>query len=134
MSDTNDGSKWWREAAYLARYAGSGILNTLVGFFVIFSAMAVGVSPLCSNIFGYFVGFILGFVVSKKFVFRSNGHFVAESIRYLFSFIISFFLNFFVLYVSLNYFLMHAVISQVMAAISYTFLMYVMTRLYVFRP
>lgn len=72
---------WWKEAAYLARYAGSGVINTIVNFIIIFSAMAFGFSLMVLNVVGYIVGFILGFVLSKIFIFRSNGHFVVESIR-----------------------------------------------------
>ena len=108
------------------------MVNTIVGFIVIFSAMALGFSPVVSNITGYAVGFILGFVLSKKFVFRSNGHFVTESIRYLIAFIISFLFNLLVLRVALTYLNLHAVTSQIAAAVSYTILMYIMIRLFVF--
>ena len=125
-------SDWHREAKYLTRYAGSGVVNTIAGFIVIFSAMASGFSPLVSNIAGYAVGFILGFVLSKKFVFRSNGHFVGESVRYLVAFLISFFFNLLVLHFALTFLNLHVVVSQVSAAGSYTLLMYLMTRLLVF--
>jgi putative flippase GtrA len=125
-------SKWRSESVLLTRYLGSGALNTIVGFSVILVLMAWGMSPLLANISGYFVGFVLGFVVSKKFVFRSNGHFVAESVRYLVAFIISFLFNLLVLRLTLNYMNFHVVTSQVAAASSYTLLMYILTRLFVF--
>jgi putative flippase GtrA len=125
-------SDCWNEAGYISRYTGSGVINTIVGFIVIFSAMAVGFSPMISNIAGYAVGFILGFVLSKKFVFRSNGHFVMESIRYLIAFVVSFLFNLLVLRISLTYFQLHAIPSQIVAAVCYTLLMYILTRIFVF--
>jgi len=125
-------SDWWKEVAYLIRHAGSGVLNTIVGFIVIFSAMALGFPPMVSNVAGYAVGFTLGFVLSKKFVFRSNGHFVAEGVRYFVAFVISFLFNLLVLYVALIYLKFHAVTSQVAAAVSYTMIMYILIRLFVF--
>ncbi len=122
----------WKEIDYLTRYAGSGVVNTLVGFAVIFSAMALGISPVISNIAGYAVGFILGFVLSKKFVFRSDGHFVTESVRYLIAFALSFLFNLLVLRFALLYLHLHAMVSQVLSAVSYTLLMYLLTRLFVF--
>ena len=127
-------SNCWKEATYITRFAGSGIINTIIGFVVIFSAMALGFSPMVSNVTGYAVGFMLGFVLSKRFVFRSNGHLVTESIRYLAAFLISFLFNLLVLHLALVYLNYHAVVSQVAAAISYTLLMYTLTRLYVFNP
>ncbi len=123
---------WWKEAKCLTRYAGSGLINTLAGFAVIFSAMALGFSPVVANVAGYALGFTLGFVLSKKFVFRSNGHFVAESIRYLAAFIISFLFNLLVLRFALLYANFPAAASQVVAAVAYTLLMYLLTRLFVF--
>lgn len=120
-----------KETDYITRYAGSGVVNTLVGFAVIFSAMFLGFSPVISNVAGYAVGFALGFVLSKKFVFRSEGHFVAESVRYLFVFIIAFLCNLMVLRLALNY--IPAVASQIVAAMTYTFIMYLLARLFVFK-
>ncbi len=130
--NTESTFNWRREAGYLSRYAGSGVINTIVGFGVIFIAMSVGFSPMVSNIIGYAVGFTLGFVISKKFVFRSNGHVVPESIRYLLAFGISFASNLLVLRVALTYFNLHVVISQLAAAMSYTLIMYLITRHFVF--
>ncbi len=132
MKKNNLASHFWNESAYVARYSGSGIVNTILGFFVIFSAMALGVSPVVSNIAGYTVGFVSGFVLSKKFVFRSDGHFVEEGIRYLTAFITAFLFNLLVLYLSLAYLKFHAVTAQIIAAVSYTLLMYLLTRLFVF--
>lgn len=125
-------SNWWREAIYFIRYSGAGLINTIVGFIVILSAMALSFSPIISNFAGYAVGFTLGFVLSKKFVFRSNDRFVAESIRYLLAFVISFLMNLLVLQLALNNLNFNALASQVVAAISYTLLMYVLTRFFVF--
>ncbi|MFN2355896.1 MAG: GtrA family protein, partial [Desulfopila sp.] len=132
MEKNNFASHFRNEAAYIARYSGSGVVNTIFGFFVIFIAMALGVPPVISNIVGYTVGFTSGFVLSKKFVFRSSGHFVGESIRYLVAFIVSFLFNLFVLYIALTYLEIHAVVSQIVAAVSYATLMYILTRIYVF--
>jgi len=132
MKKNNLAVHFWNEAAYIARYSGSGVVNTILGFVVIFSAMALGFSPVVSNVAGYAVGFTSGFVLSKKFVFRSSGHFVAESVRYVIAFVISFLFNLLVLHLALTYFDLHAVISQIVAAVSYTMLMYILTRVYVF--
>jgi len=123
-------SRWRNEAALLGRYAGSGALNTLAGFAVIFALMALGFSPYTANIGGYLVGFVLGFVVSKKFVFRSNGHFVGESMRYLLAFLICFGLNLIALKLALK--LTNAFAAQAIAALVYTATMFLLTRCFVF--
>lgn len=125
-------SGWKIESVRISRYVGSGLVNTLVGLVVIFVAMAIGFSPMFSNITGYAVGFVLGFVLSKKFIFRSDGHYFNESVRYLFSFVISFCINLMVLQFLLNHF-NNLVFSQLVAAGSYSLVMYLLTRFFVFR-
>lgn len=122
-----------QEATYVGKYAGSGIVNTLVGFAFIFSAMGLGLSPFVANCIGYAVGFFLGFILTKKWVFRSQGHIVFENIRYLIAFLISFLLNLFVLHICINVLMSHPVLAQIVAASSYTSLMFLLTRFFVFR-
>ncbi|MBI3223145.1 MAG: GtrA family protein [Nitrosomonadales bacterium] len=127
-------SRWRRESAQLTRCAGSGALNTVAGFAVIFLLMGLGASPFVANIGGYLVGFILGFVVSKKFVFRSEGHFIAESLRYLAAFLICFLLNLLALQIALSALQLNGILAQLFAAAVYTLTMYLMSRWFVFSP
>ena len=120
------------EFNYLLKFASTGVLNTLVGFAVIFTAMNLGVSPLVSNIAGYATGFTLGFLLSKKFVFRSQGHFLKESLRYLLAFILAFLLNVVTLQCYIYWYPLQAVQGQLIAAVVYTGLMYLLVRFYVF--
>jgi len=126
-------SKWRTETAYLGRYAGSGVLNTLAGFSVIFILMAFKVPPILANIGGYLFGLVLGFFLSKKLVFRSEGHISSESIRYLAAFLASFIMNLIVLQFALGVFHWEAIFAQLLAAATYTIMMYLLSRLLVFR-
>ncbi|MDD2720667.1 MAG: GtrA family protein [Gallionella sp.] len=125
-------SRWKSESAYLGRYAGSGALNTVAGFAVIFALTGLSFSPYLANVGGYLTGFVLGFVVSRKFVFRSNGHFVAESVRYLLAFLCCFALNLAALKFALDWLQMAALLAQLFAAVVYTGAMYALTRWFVF--
>lgn len=125
---------WRSESAYLGRYAGSGVLNTLAGFSVIFLLMALGVSPLLANIGGYLSGLMLGFLLSKKFVFRSEGHVTSEGVRYLAAFASCFALNLLVLEFALDKLHWNAALAQLLAAATYTVLMYLLSRWLVFTP
>ena len=124
--------KWLSECSQLSRYLGSGLFNTIVGFSVIFLLTSLGFSPYLANICGYIVGFILGFLVAKNFVFYSNGHFFGESMRYLMAFIFSFLLNFLVLTIAIKEFQIGALFAQILAAIAYTICMFILSRRFVF--
>ena len=126
-------SDWRNELGYLSRYAGSGVLNTLVGFVVIFLLMGLGISPTLSNVGGYLVGLILGFFVAKKIVFRSEGHVSTEGVRYFAAFLISFIMNLLVLQMALLALHWNAIFAQLLAAATYTIIMYLLSRWLVFK-
>ena len=122
----------FKEMTYLVRYAGNGIINTIIGFIIIFTAMEIGFSPILSNILGYISGLIIGFLVSKKIIFKSDGSFVVESIMYLCSFTVAFSLNLVALYLMINIGKWRDVPSQFFAGIIYSVVMYSLSRLLVF--
>ncbi|MBI1175180.1 MAG: hypothetical protein GC139_07940 [Sideroxydans sp.] len=126
-------SSWGNEAAYIRRYLGSGALNTVAGFAVIFLLTWIGASPYAANVGGYLVGLLLGFFISKKLVFRSAGHFTTEGLSYLAAFLCCFALNLVVLRFALDRLGWHALAAQLLAAASYTGVMYLLTRHVVFR-
>ncbi|MDZ4201176.1 MAG: GtrA family protein [Gallionella sp.] len=127
-------SRWQSESAYLARYASSGALNTIAGFAVIFLLMWMGTSPFIANICGYLVGLVLGFFVSRKFVFRSEGHFTSEGLRYFAAFLFCFALNLLVLDLALGRLYWNPNLAQLAAAVTYTASMYLLSRRLVFSP
>ena len=132
-SERNILSKF-KKTARLVRYTWGGLITTIIGFLVIFTSMKFGLSPFVSNAVGYGVGLILSFMISKNFVFKSDGHLVIESIRYLTAFVISFLVNLFVLHTSLINFMLPMLASQILAALSYTLLMYLFMCVFVFNP
>lgn len=123
-----------RESTYLARYAGSGALNTAAGFSVIFLLTALGASPFTANAAGYLVGLVLGFVVTRKFVFVSQGHVTSEAVRYLTAFLFCFVLNLLTLGLALKSLQWPAIPAQLLAAAVYTASMYLLSRYLVFTP
>jgi putative flippase GtrA len=111
---------------------GSGVANTVAGFAVIFTLTASGIAPVTANACGYAVGLMLGFVLSRNFVFRSNGHLVTDSVRYLAAFLVSFLINLAVLKFALNGLHLNELFAQVLATVAYTISMYGLARHIVF--
>ena len=119
------------ESAYLGKYLGTGVVNTIIGFAVILLLMWHGAPPVWANVGGYAVGLLLGFVFSKRLVLRSMGHWSAEGLRYLLAFGFCFLLNLVVLDRALHAFPAHEAVAQIPASISYTVTMYALLRLFV---
>lgn len=127
-------SRWRVESGYLGRYIGSGALNTVVGFSIIFGLTAAGASPYLANIAGYSVGLVMGFWAAKAFVFRSTGAISREGWRYLLAFGISWLLNLLILKWGINTAGLQPMTAQVAAASGYSLIMFLLGRYHVFSP
>jgi putative flippase GtrA len=116
------------------KYGLAGAANTIVGLGVILALTAAGVTPTLANALGFAVGLLLAFTLSRRFVFRSDGHVRDEVVRFLFFFAISYGVNLVVLNVAIEVMAVHKLIAQVVANASYTVTMFVFSRVFVFRP
>ena len=120
----------------LIKYLLVGILNTIVGFGLIFLLMWHGFSPEISNIIGYGVGICFSFVMNKVFTFKSKQASkkanLAEFIKFISSMLIAWGLNFITLKICLN-FGVNAYISQIISGGIYTITGYLLSKIWVFK-
>lgn len=121
-----------RELAYVLRYSVSGILNTVLGFAVIYFFMVLGFSPVYSNAAGYALGFVVSFLLSKKFVFRAAGRWSVDALLYAFSFVVAFLCNILTLTVLIDFSLVNPYVAQIFAACVFTGIMFLLGRFFVF--
>lgn len=124
-------SRLKHEAGILSRYSLSGALNTVAGFSTIFALTALGFQPYAANAAGYLVGLILGFFVSRRFVFRHEGRMSSQGIRYLMAFGVCFAINLLVLRFSLQAGV-HEMLAQAISTAVYIVAMFLALRLFVF--
>lgn len=121
-----------RLSVLLAKYSVAGLVNTLVGYAVIFGCMAWGLGPVVSNVLGYCVGFVTSFLQSRHWVFRSKGGVVDEGLRFIPAFLVAFAVNFLVLQgllkVGINPYL-----AQLGACVAFVVVGFVLNYLFVFR-
>jgi len=87
-----------RLSLLLVKYSTAGVVNTLIGYAVIFGCMASGLDPKVSNVLGYGVGFVSSFVQSRYWVFRSRGGVVDDGLRFIPAFLVAFGVNLLVLH------------------------------------
>ena len=66
------------------KYCMVGVLNTMVCLGTIFICKSLfGVNPYVSNALGYMVGVLNSFLWNRRWVFRSNGRYSREAIRFM---------------------------------------------------
>ena len=81
-------------ALQLSLYGLVGAANTLVGFGVIAALdVGLGASPITANALGYAAGMLCGFLLNRRFVFRSDARMRAVGPKYLAAVMLGFALN-----------------------------------------
>lgn len=123
----------------LARFGLVGLANTVVGFAVIMILeFGLRLDPALANTGGYAVGLVLGFVLNRGFVFRSDAGGPAVALRYLAAFLAAFLVNQAVragVHAMLGDAAPMRVAAQLAGMVSYTGLMFLFCRYWVFtRP
>jgi putative flippase GtrA len=123
--------------ALLSRFGAVGLLNTAISLAVIMGLEeGLGTNPQLANACGYAVGICSGFVLSRRFVFRSGSSSRATAPRYLVTVLAGFCLNQAVLaeaHVVLGAGTLNHLVAQVCAMGSYTVSVFLACRLWVFR-
>jgi putative flippase GtrA len=126
---------WLKNRAWsqqLGRFAGVGILNSVLGYGVIFAAMACGLSPYVSNALGYFVGWLFSYGLNRHWVFSAARPGWGSMLRYAVSFALAYGVNFLVLHGCLRAG-WPGVVAQVVAGAAYFLVMFSVSKLWVFK-
>ena len=120
----------------LVKYLLVGVLNTIVGFGLIFLLMYFGYSPELANIIGYAVGICFSFVMNKIFTFKSKQTSktanLKEFAKFVSSMLIAWSLNFITLKICLKMGV-NAYLAQLISGGIYTITGYLLSKIWVFK-
>lgn len=117
----------------LLKFAMVGVLNTALGYAVIFGCMyLLGLGAVVSNVLGYAVGLVVSYSLNRSFTFRSSGARRAEMIRFVAIFLLAYLANLGVLVLLIRRFGWHEGVAQVIAGVVYFGLSFVFNKYYVF--
>ena len=109
-----------------------GVLNTLVGFSIIFLLVYYNIDNYVANFTGYFIGLIVSFLLHRNFTFRSKTKKLQHQIIFfIIFFIIAYLVNIFILSISLEYY--DKYIAQFLAICGYTITNYILNKLITFK-
>lgn len=110
-----------------------GVVNSVIGYVVIFSLVFFGLLPEFANLTGYCVGFFLSYLLNKKYNFKITYPHRQELPRFLISMIAAYLVNLFVLMVSYRYCGVNIYIAQIIAGVFYVLVGYLMSKYFVFK-
>jgi len=116
-----------------SRFLVVGVLNTLLGYAVIFACMyGAGLSPEASNVAGYAVGLVLSYFLNKFYTFESASKSHKEIVRFLAVFGLAYGANFIALQVLIYQMDVYKGLSQILAGIIYIVTSFLLNKYYVF--
>lgn len=111
-----------------------GVLNTFVGFGIIFALTFLGILPELANFLGYCMGIICSFFLNNKITFAKNNVKKSQGLlKFSFSMGVAYLLNLLVLFLSYRFFGLNVYFSQILAGVSYTLCGFVLSKSFVWR-
>lgn len=116
----------------LAKYLLVGVLNTAVGFGLIFTLMFLGFSPLLANALGYAFGIVFSYFLNSIFTFKAKKKSLSGLVKFILAMGLAWLVNAGVLELALSL-KMNPYLAQVLAGLSYTASGYLLSKFVVFR-
>lgn len=117
----------------LGRFGIVGALRTIIGLLIIFIPYNFfGINYLLCNIVAYIVGLLIGFILHKRWVFKSIGDWKEETFPYLATFAIAFIINMLLLVLFAEIIIINKNISQIIALFGFTSTSYLLNKFWTF--
>jgi putative flippase GtrA len=112
-------------------YSTVGIVNTLLGFGIIFTLMYAGVSAISSNAIGYTIGAFVSYGLNSHYTFKTTKHSTQRMFIFFAVLGMAYILNLITLLLLLP--LLNAYLAQILSAIVYTVSAFVLAKYIVFK-
>ncbi len=110
-----------------------GVANTSVGLFIIYAAKwLVGLNDVVANMVGYSCGFVLSFLLNKRWSFRHTGSVGPALFRFILVVLVAYLLNLSVTMLAINKFGINSYLAQALGILPYTIATYLGSRHFAF--
>lgn len=117
----------------LMRFAAVGVVNTGLGYAVIFACMyLLGLGAVLSNVLGYAVGLVVSYILNRTYTFRSAAAAQGEILRFISIFLLAYLANLAALMLLIHRIGMHEGGAQLLAGVVYFGLSFILNKYYVF--
>lgn len=119
----------------LARFAVVGLANTFIGLTVIFACKGLlGMGDVSSNLLGYGVAVMLGFVLNKRWTFEHAGEPASAFARYLLVLALAYAANLAATLYAIDVLQLNSYVAQAAGIVPYALTGYLGGRWFAFAP
>lgn len=114
------------------KYGIVGIINTLVGYSIMFGLTFLQVIPEIANLCSYGLAFLLSYILNKNFTFHKKGAHKKHFSRFLIASGIAYIANLITLIICHRIFLWNEYIALIIASIVYVIVGYILHKVWTF--
>lgn len=114
-------------------YAFVGVINTAVGYGIMYILLFFHVMPELANAIGYVIGFLNSYILNKKLTFKSKNSHKKDFFRFLMAMLIAYIANLIVLILAHRVFGISEYISIIISGIVYTIVGYLVSKFWAFK-
>ncbi len=122
-----------RKDSKFIRYLIVGIINTIIGYGIIFTLMTIHIIPEVANIIGYIIGIIISYILNKIYTFKTNNKSKKEFIKFALCMICAYAINLAIFVILHRYFNIDKYIATIIAGIFYTLSGYIFSKYFAFK-
>ena len=117
----------------IARYALTGIANTLFGYGVIVAGLLAGMTDYAANALGYAAGFVLSFALNRRFTYRvTSDPVTGQALRFCLAAALAYGANLAVLTLCIAWLGEQNPLAHMPGMIAYSGLLFVLSTVFVF--
>lgn len=113
-------------------YSFIGLINTFIGYFIIFYLTYLNLLPEIANLLGYLTGFVLSYILNKKYNFKSKENYKKDLTKFFFSMSIAYMINLLVLIILFRFLEINIYLSQIISGIVYLCSGFILSYFYTF--
>jgi len=120
-------------AIFLNKALITGVINSLIGYAIIFTLIFLGMEPMSANFSGYCGGLVIAFKLNKYWVINNRAKDSAHVWRFIFAFAISYSISLMLLYIFIYIMNIDKYWAQLLSGAAYFVVFLSFNRLYVFK-
>ncbi len=122
-------------ARELTKFLSVGVVNTLVGLFIIYLAKgAFNADDIVANALGYSLGMLVSFTLNSRWTFSYQGAHLPALAKFVLVGLASYSMNLLTVVTAIHYFGLNGYVAQALGIPPYTLTSYLANKYYTFRP
>lgn len=115
------------------RYGLIGVVNTTIGYGLIFLLFYLDIIPEVANFIGYLVGIFVSYFLNRKFNFKNNDSHKKNLPKFIIAMVVAYLISLAFLSISYRMLVVNLYLSQIFSGIVYVIVGFQLSKVWVFK-